>query len=204
MAVVPSAEVIAVIQDKYAQKKHFEKFRVPLADSRALTDEASARLIPLANASSSLCASIQSLFIAQGAKFEIPLRLIRYCCSLLLSANVRGQVSAAAADFGFPLMLKARRNAYDGRGNAVAKTAADVPAALAALGGLGDGSALYAERWAPFVRELAVMVVRSRSGEVKAFPVVETVHLNNICHTVRGVQNPAGNRTLKSNNSSLA
>lgn len=82
-------------------------------------------------------------------------------------------------------MLKARRLAYDGRGNAVARSAEDIPAALSALGGLGDGKALYAERWAPFVRELAVMVVRSRSGEVKAFPVVETVHQDNICHTAR-------------------
>lgn len=99
--------------------------------------------------------------------------------------NPTAQVQAAARDFGFPLMLKARRLAYDGRGNAVAKTAADIPAALQALGGLGDGHALYAERWAPFVRELAVMVVRSTAGEVKAFPVVETVHRDNICDTAR-------------------
>lgn len=85
-------------------------------------------------------------------------------------------------------MLKARRMAYDGRGNAVAKSAADIPAALEALGGLKGGEALYAERWAPFVRELAVMVVRSRSGEVKAFPVVETVHRDSICDTARALR----------------
>lgn len=33
------------------------------------------------------------------------------------------------------------------------------------------------------VQELAVMVARSRNGETKAFPVVETIHKDNICHT---------------------
>ncbi len=41
---------------------------------------------------------------------------------------------------------------------------------------------LYAEKWAPFVKELAVMVVRSRDGSVVSYPVVETIHKDNICH----------------------
>ncbi len=43
----------------------------------------------------------------------------------------------AARRFGFPLVLKSRRLAYDGRGNATARSAAELPAALAALGGIG-------------------------------------------------------------------
>ena len=50
------------------------------------------------------------------------------------------------------------RLAYDGKGNHVVKTAGDLDAAAAALGGYDHG--LYAEKWAPFVKELAVMVVR--------------------------------------------
>ena len=42
------------------------------------------------------------------------------------------------------------RGAYDGRGNAVVKDAADIEAAVASLGGAEHG--LYAERWAPFVK----------------------------------------------------
>ena len=37
--------------------------------------------------------------------------------------------------------------------------------------------------WHCDVQELAVMVARSRNGEIKAFPVVETIHKDNICHT---------------------
>ena len=61
--------------------------------------------------------------------------------------------------FGYPLMLKAKKLAYDGKGNAVAKTEHDVEEAFTKLG----GTDIYAEKWAPFTKELAVMVVRSAS-----------------------------------------
>ena len=91
------------------------------------------------------------------------------------------QLQNAVNAFGFPLMLKSKRLAYDGRGNAVAKTASDLEEAVKSLGGFDTG--LYAEKWVPFERELAVMVARSKSGEVVAYPVVETVHEDNICDT---------------------
>ena len=56
-------------------------------------------------------------------------------------------------------MLKAKKLAYDGKGNAVAKTEQGVEEAYTKLGGVD----IYAERWAPFTKELAVMVVRSAS-----------------------------------------
>ena len=42
------------------------------------------------------------------------------------------------------------RLAYDGKGNAVVKTAEDMDRAVQSLGGYEHG--LYAERWAPFVK----------------------------------------------------
>ena len=44
-----------------------------------------------------------------------------------------------------------------------------------------EGRELYAEAFVPFSKELAVMVVRNTSGEVKSFPVTETFHERNIC-----------------------
>ncbi|KAL3682783.1 hypothetical protein R1sor_000805 [Riccia sorocarpa] len=84
--------------------------------------------------------------------------------------------------FGYPLMLKSRRLAYDGRGNAVVRSRDELANAVSLLGGYERG--LYAEKWAPFVKELAVMVARGRDGSVSSFPVVETTHKDNICHTV--------------------
>ncbi|KAK9794063.1 hypothetical protein WJX73_002964 [Symbiochloris irregularis] len=85
---------------------------------------------------------------------------------------------AAAARFGYPFMLKACRMAYDGRGNAAVNRPEDLSEAVTSLGGYGAG--LYAEQWVPFDKELAVMVVRSRSGRVRAFPVVQTLHRDSI------------------------
>jgi len=76
--------------------------------------------------------------------------------------------------------LKSKRLAYDGRGNAVVRTATDIPQAVKALGGQG----LYAEGWIPFTKELAVMITRGLDGTVVAHPVVETVQKDNICHIV--------------------
>ncbi|XP_021751121.1 phosphoribosylaminoimidazole carboxylase, chloroplastic-like isoform X2 [Chenopodium quinoa] len=85
--------------------------------------------------------------------------------------------------FGYPLMIKSKRLAYDGRGNAVAKCEEDLTSAVSALGGYERG--LYVEKWAPFIKELAVIVARGRDNSVLCYPVVETIHKENICHIVK-------------------
>ncbi|KAK8980865.1 hypothetical protein V6N11_047996 [Hibiscus sabdariffa] len=89
----------------------------------------------------------------------------------------------AGVQFSYPLMIKSKRLAYDGRGNAVAKSEEELPSAIDALGGFGRG--LYVEKWAPFVKELAVIVARGRDNSILCYPVVETIHKENICHIVK-------------------
>ncbi|ETI44944.1 phosphoribosylaminoimidazole carboxylase, ATPase subunit [Phytophthora nicotianae P1569] len=101
--------------------------------------------------------------------------------------------------FGYPYMLKSRRFAYDGKGNAVVKSEKDLVDAFEKLGakllakeGAGvdlkelaeEEAKLYAEKWVPFVKELAVMVVKGAEGDVRAYPVVETTQRDSICDTV--------------------
>lgn len=93
----------------------------------------------------------------------------------------------AGDNFGYPLMIKSRRLAYDGRGNAVAHSKEELPACLSALGGFNKG--LYVERWTPFVKELAVIVARGKDNSVSCYPVVETFHKDNICHIVEAPAN---------------
>lgn len=88
---------------------------------------------------------------------------------------------------GYPCMLKSRTEAYDGRGNYPVKAASEIPVALAKL----KGRPLYAERWAHFKSELAVMVVKIGDGSIDqwqdftlAYPVVETIHEDSICKLV--------------------
>ncbi len=94
--------------------------------------------------------------------------------------DLLADVLAFATQHGWPLVLKARRDGYDGYGNATLNGPDDVGTAWDAL--KGD---LLVEAWVPFERELAVMVVRGRDGEIRPYPVVETVQKNHICHIVR-------------------
>jgi len=90
---------------------------------------------------------------------------------------------ACGKKWEYPLMLKSRLGAYDGKGNAVVHDETEIEAAIEKLGGVKEG-ALYVERWAPYVKELAVMVARGRKNEIRAHPVVETIQKDNVCHTV--------------------
>lgn len=96
-----------------------------------------------------------------------------------LSCPTIDKAREAGSRFGYPLMLKNRLLAYDGRGNAVAESENDIEKAFASLG----GTSIYAERWVPYVKELAIMVVRTQT-DVLVYPVVETIQQNNICHLV--------------------
>lgn len=94
------------------------------------------------------------------------------------------ELSAAIAELGLPVVLKARRNAYDGKGNATIRTEAEIESAWQQLGG-HLGNPLYVEQFCPFVTELAVIVTRGHDGKTAIYPVVETVQKDHICHLVR-------------------
>ncbi|HEX2622590.1 MAG TPA: 5-(carboxyamino)imidazole ribonucleotide synthase, partial [Phototrophicaceae bacterium] len=98
------------------------------------------------------------------------------------------EVLKAAELYGYPLVLKARYGGYDGYGNATIRTPDDLPAAWEKLA-KRETRGLMVEAFVPFARELAVMVLRKAAadadGETRAYPVVETVQQNHICHIVR-------------------
>lgn len=83
--------------------------------------------------------------------------------------------------FGHKMLIKTRHGAYDGRGNMLINSKADIKKALEQFA----GRELYAEKFVPFKKELAVMVVRSINGEVTHYPIAETIHKRNICLEVR-------------------
>ncbi len=81
---------------------------------------------------------------------------------------------------GYPFLLKTRTLGYDGYGNFTVNNELDIESALAKFG----DRKLMAEKFVNFTKELAVMVVRSVSGETATYPCVETIQKNHICHTV--------------------
>lgn len=121
---------------------------------------------------------IQDKLIQKQTLFDAGLPIPR-----MRATDSPGDIAACAADWGFPLLLKARRNAYDGKGNATIREAADIDAAWRKLGGHA-GNALYLEEFCPFAKELALIVTRSRGGGAAAYPVVETRQHDHVCRTV--------------------
>jgi 5-(carboxyamino)imidazole ribonucleotide synthase len=93
------------------------------------------------------------------------------------------EVIAAAKEFGWPLLLKTRRNGYDGKGNFTLRSEADIAAGWQTLG--GGKNELFVEEFFPFTKELAVIVTRGRNGETVVYPVVETIQRNHVCHLVK-------------------
>ena len=80
-------------------------------------------------------------------------------------------VTAFGAEHGWPVVLKAVRGGYDGRG--VWMLDAPDDDLVAEL--LAAGTPLMAEQAVPLKRELAVQVARSPFGQASVWPVVETV-----------------------------
>jgi 5-(carboxyamino)imidazole ribonucleotide synthase len=81
--------------------------------------------------------------------------------------------------FGFPIMLKACENSYDGRGNFLITSNSKVHEAFNYF----PKSELRAEKFVPFAKEISIMIARNPSGQITSFPVAENIHKNNILDT---------------------
>ncbi|MGV9978797.1 5-(carboxyamino)imidazole ribonucleotide synthase [Micromonospora wenchangensis] len=86
---------------------------------------------------------------------------------------------AFGAEHGWPVVLKAARGGYDGRGVWLVDDAGQAAELAATL--LAGGTSLLVEERVPLRRELAVQVARSPFGQVAVYPVVETVQRDGIC-----------------------
>lgn len=90
----------------------------------------------------------------------------------------REALTAAVEEIGMPSVLKTVRLGYDGKGQAVIRTDADVERAWSTLGGVP----LILEAFVPFDRELSVLAVGGPDGGRAFYPLVENVHRAGILH----------------------
>jgi len=86
------------------------------------------------------------------------------------------------AEGGGTAVVKTARGGYDGKGVRVVTGADEVVDWLAAAA--DGGPDVLVEERVPFVRELAVLLARRPSGEVRCWPVVETVQRDGVCAEV--------------------
>jgi 5-(carboxyamino)imidazole ribonucleotide synthase len=130
--VQPTADVVALVQDKRRQRADLSRMGFPVPAFRFVDDTA-------------------------------------------------GVVDFAAAA-GWPVVIKAARGGYDGRGVWVVPDAAAAGAVVAETA--ARGVPLLVEAWVPIEREVAVLVARRPSGESVVYPMVETVQRDGICHEI--------------------
>ncbi len=90
------------------------------------------------------------------------------------------QLEEAVELFGTPCVLKTATGGYDGKGQWVIRSEAEIPEAFDTLN--RSGAELVLEKFVRFNKELSVIAARSPSGEVRVFPPAENIHIDNILH----------------------
>jgi len=83
-----------------------------------------------------------------------------------------------ASEFGFPVMLKDRRDAYDGRGNYPSQNMNELLDYYKFL--KGKNRTLMLEKFVPFEKEVSVIAARGHDGQIATFPVGENIHEDSI------------------------
>lgn len=93
-------------------------------------------------------------------------------------ADIQSQVDldAAAARIGLPAVMKTRTLGYDGKGQKVLRSQADVEGAFAELGSVP----CILEGFVPFTGEVSLIAVRARNGETRFYPLVHNTHESGI------------------------
>jgi phosphoribosylaminoimidazole carboxylase PurK protein len=94
-----------------------------------------------------------------------------------MEISTKEMAEKALKHFGGKMLIKTRFGAYDGRGNMVVESLGDIDKAFEYF----SEQKLYAEKFVPFEKELAVMIAKDSKGSVVCYPVVETLQVRNIC-----------------------
>ena len=79
-------------------------------------------------------------------------------------------------EFQYPALLKARRDAYDGRGNFKIENNSQIETAYQQF----SGRPMMIEKFVDFKMEVSVIAARNIHGEIATYPLVENIHKDNI------------------------
>ncbi len=90
-------------------------------------------------------------------------------------------LESAPRTLGWPFVLKTTRFGYDGKGQYLIHHRREMETAWENL----QGQPLIGESFIPFQREISIIGVRNRRGDIAFYPLSENVHKNGILHTSR-------------------
>ncbi|UTA47530.1 5-(carboxyamino)imidazole ribonucleotide synthase [Simiduia sp. 21SJ11W-1] len=95
--------------------------------------------------------------------------------------NSLAELEQAVASIGLPAVLKTRTQGYDGKGQAVIKSEDQLADAWRAI---GEVPAIL-EGFVQFEREVSMVAVRNKAGEVRYYPLSENHHEGGILRVAR-------------------
>lgn len=104
-------------------------------------------------------------------------------CPRWAPVGSRDELAAFLAEVGGTAVVKTARGGYDGKGVRVVRASDEADDWFAAAAAPGGVPVLVEEK-VPYTRELAVLVARRPSGEVRTWPVVESVQRDGVCAEV--------------------
>ena len=108
----------------------------------------------------------QKIFLSEN---ELPVSQFYEITSL-------GDLHEKIKELGLPVLLKSRRDAYDGRGNFKITSSDEIEKAYQHF----DGKSLMVEKFVNFKMEVSVIAARNTKGKITVYPLVENIHENNI------------------------
>ena len=91
----------------------------------------------------------------------------------------REMLAAKTGLVGFPCVLKSSHAGYDGKGQAVIRSEADLDAAWASM----NGGPAIVEEFVHFDREVSVLLARTPQGEIRFYPLASNMHENHVLRT---------------------
>ena len=90
-------------------------------------------------------------------------------------------LKSAAGELGCPVVAKSVTEGYDGKGQAVLRSPEEAEDAWKRIG----HRELIVEAFVNFTREVSIIAVRSRTGEVRTYPIGENLHRDGILRLTR-------------------
>lgn len=81
-----------------------------------------------------------------------------------------------ARELGFPFVIKTRHGGYDGKGQFVVRSAAELAPVWSQLG----GRPAIAEQWVTYTREVSIIAARNRAGDLACYDLAENHHEDGI------------------------
>lgn len=89
-----------------------------------------------------------------------------------LNIETQDDINTAIAQLGLPLLLKTRRNGYDGKGQYVVRRPEEAKLAWETM----QHIPFIAEEWVPFQFEVSQVAVRNQKGEMVFYPLTRNYH----------------------------